>query len=171
VANGKPGEHPLTDIGRVDPERESLLDFRRAFGAPAWLQVVLVCALWVATVLLTDAEYRRKGTVFGFPGPAFNVLFAPIYEELVFRGWVLGQLVRRHSNAFAIVVSSLLFGLLHLRNVYWLDTPELVRSMAFTGLVLGPFLGWVTLKARSVWPAVVLHFANNLAFYLRADAL
>lgn len=158
-------------IGRVDPERTSLLDFRRAFGVPAWLQVVLVCVLWVATVLLTYAEYRRRGTVFGFPGPAFNVLFAPIWEELVFRGWILGRLVRRHSNAFAIAVSSLLFGLLHLRNVYWLDTAQLAGSMAFTGLVLGPLLGWVTLKARSVWPAVILHFANNLVFYVRHDVL
>jgi membrane protease YdiL (CAAX protease family) len=152
-------------IGRVDPQRESLFDFKRVGFLPAWCQVALVAGLFVATVLLTNAEYRRKGTVFGFPGPAFNVLFAPIYEELVFRGWILSKLVRGHSNAVAIAVSSLLFGLLHLRNVYWLDPPALVRSMAFTGLVFGPLAGYVTLRARSAWPAVILHGLNNLGYY------
>jgi hypothetical protein len=32
-------------------------------------------------------------------------------------------------------------GLPHLRNIYWLDAPTLARSMAFTGLILGPLLG------------------------------
>ncbi len=152
-------------IGRVDPESESLFDFRPVGRVPAWTQVVLVVGLFVATILCTHAEYREKGTTFGFAGPGFNVLVAPIYEELIFRGWILGRLVRRHSNAIAIAVSSLLFGLLHLRNIFWLDTPTLARSMAFTGLVLGPLLGWLTLRCRSVWPAVILHYVNNLGYY------
>ena len=154
-------------IGRVDPEREDLFDFKRAFGVPAPVQATLVVVGFLATVLLTWLEYREHGTVFGFAGPAFNVLFAPIYEELVFRGWIQAKLVRRRSNAFTIAISSLLFGLLHLRNVYWLEPAQLVGKVLFTGLVLGPLLGWVTLRGRSVWPAVILHYANNLTYFLR----
>lgn len=154
------------EIGPVDPERESLFEFRPLWGVPAWTQAATVVALFVVTVLCTHAEYREKGTVFGFPGPGFNALFAPIYEELVFRGWILGRLVRSRSNTFAIAVSGLLFGILHLRNIYWLDAWPLARSMLFTGLVLGPLLGYVTLKCRSLWPAVSLHYLNNLAYYV-----
>ena len=153
-------------IGQVDADRHGLFDFKRAFGAPAWSQALLVVGLFVTTVLCTYAEYREKGTVFGFPGPAFNVLFAPIYEELLFRGWILARLVRNHSNTFAIVASALLFGLLHLRNIYWLDTETLARSMAYTGLLLGPLFGYVTLRCRTLWPAVILHYLNNLAYYV-----
>ncbi len=153
-------------IGKVDPDRNSLVEFRRVWFLPAWAQATLVVGLFLATVACTHAEYRSKGTAFGFPGPPFNVLVSPIYEEWIFRGWVLGRLVRNHSNAAAISVSSLLFGLLHVRNVYWLDTGTLLRTMAYTGLLLGPFLAYVTLKSRSLWPAVILHYVNNLGYYL-----
>src|SRR5262245_609846 len=99
----------LLHVGRVDPERESLFDFKRVGPVPAWVQASSVVALFLATVLCTYREYQEKGTVFGFPGPAFNVLFVAIYEECIFRGWILGKLVRNHSNAFAIGVSGLLF--------------------------------------------------------------
>jgi len=57
--------------------------------------------------------------------------------------------------------------LFHLRNIYWLEPAALARSMAYTGLLLGPILGWVTLRTRSVWPAVCLHYVNNLVYFVR----
>lgn len=153
-------------VERPADSRE-LFELRRALGVPAWLQLVLVVAGFVATVLLTHREYLAKGTTFGFAGPGFNVLVAPIWEELVFRGWILGRLAQRRSATLAIALSSLLFGLFHLRNIFWLDAATLARSMLYTGLLLGPLLGWVTLRCRSLWPAVILHYANNLAYFLR----
>jgi len=143
-----------------------LFAFRRAGPLTVTAQVVTVVALYVATILLTHREYVARGTVFGYPGPAFVVLFAPITEELVFRGWVLGQMAARLSRPAALIGSSLLFGLYHLRNVYWLEADALLRQMAFTGLVLGPILAYLTLRFRTLWPAVILHGANNLAYYL-----
>jgi membrane protease YdiL (CAAX protease family) len=155
-------------IGKLEEPPSTLFELKRALGVPAWLQLVLVVLGFVATVLLTNAEFRAHGTSFGYPGPAFNAIVAPIYEELVFRGWILGRLARARSAGVAIAVSSLLFGLLHLRDIYWLDTPALLRLMAYTGLVLGPLLGYVTLRCRSVWPAVILHYLNNLTYFVRA---
>lgn len=153
----EPFEGPITD----------LLEFRRVWRIPGPLQVIAVVGLFVATVMLTHAEYLAKGTCFGFPGPAFNVLFNPIYEELIFRGWILGALACRRSGVLAIATSSLLFGLVHLRNIYWLDTPRLLQMMASAGFVTGPLFAYVTLRFRSVWPAVILHYLNNLAYYIR----
>jgi hypothetical protein len=149
-----------------EPGRESLFEFRRAGPCPAWVQVALVVGVFVANVLLTHAEYRARGTAFGYPGPAITMLVVYIYEELVFRGWILGALERRLPAWGAIVASSLLFGLWHLRNVYWLEPDALARLMAHTGLLLGPLLGWVTLRFRSLWPAAILHGLHNLAYYL-----
>ena len=153
-------------IERFDPRSTSLFEFRRAWIIPAWAQAAGVVGLFIATVLLTNAEYKSRGTVFGFPGPAFNVLVNPIYEELIFRAWILGMLVRHHSSAVAIAISSILFGIVHLRNIYWLNTIDLVQMMAYTGLVLGPICGYITLRFRTVWPAVILHYLNNLAYYI-----
>jgi membrane protease YdiL (CAAX protease family) len=153
---------------RVDPldRSDRLFEFRRILRLPPWLQIVLIAGLFATTVFATHAEYRSRGTVFGFPGPGFNVLVCPIYEELIFRGWILGRMAHAHAPAIAILGSSLLFGLLHLRNIYWLEPAALARLMLFTGLVLGPLLAWSTLRVRSVWPAVILHYLNNLTYYL-----
>lgn len=148
-----------------------LFEVRRIGIVPGWVQVAAVAGLFTLTVLLTHAEYVRRGTAFGFAGPAFNVLVNPIYEELIFRGWILGRLARWRSNGPAIVVSSLLFGLLHLRNIYWMETGALVGTMASAALLTGPLFAYVALRCRSVWPAVILHYANNLTYFLRAEAL
>lgn len=153
--------------GRFDGPVNSVLEFRRLGPFPASIQMAFVTGLFVATVLLTHAEYAKNGTCFGFAGPAFNVLFCPIYEELIFRGWILGSLAAKRSNGTAILVSSVLFGLVHIRNIYWTETPRLIHMMAYSGLVLGPLFAYVTLRTRSVWPAVMLHYLNNLAYYLR----
>lgn len=144
-----------------------LLALRRVGPLPAWGVGAMVVALYLATIAATLAEFRAGGTVFGYPGPAFFVLLAPIVEELVFRGWLLGRLERALPPAGAIATSSLLFGLHHVRNVFWREPAAVLGQVLFTGLVLGPLLAYVTLRGRSVWPAVVLHYLNNLTWYLR----
>ena len=153
-------------IGRRDWEREDLFEFKPALGLPPAVWFTGVVASFVAAVLLTHAEYRESGTVYGFGGAAFNVLFSPIYEELIFRGWILRRLARRQSAAIAIAISALLFGLLHLRLIYFLETDALIRTMAWNGLVYGPALGYLSLRLRTLWPGVILHYAINLSYYL-----
>ena len=78
-----------------------------------------------------------------------------IAEELLCRGYILSALRRSTNNAFALVASSAVFALLHFDPVH--------SSIAFA---LGFFLGWVTLLARSIVPAVTAHIANNLLIVL-----
>ena len=73
-----------------------------------------------------------------------------LLEEMVFRGYVMGTL-RRYGDGLAVVVSALLFGLMH-GNVVQIP-------FAF---LLGLVLGVLALQGGSIWPAVALHFLNNL---------
>lgn len=154
-------------IPSLGADARVLSEVRRFGILPGWFQVVLVVGLFLATVFLTYHEYETKGTSFGVSGPAFNAFVNPIYEELIFRGWMLGRLTRWHSATIGIVVSSALFGLVHLRNIFWIEPVLLIRLVAFAGVVLGPLLGYVALRCRSVWPAVILHYMNNLCYFLR----
>ena len=77
-------------------------------------------------------------------------VFPAIFEELLFRGVVM-QSLRRFGDPFALIVSSILFAMLH-RN--FIQGPNAL----LTGLVLGYF----TLRAGSLIPAIVAHFVNNL---------
>lgn len=76
-------------------------------------------------------------------------LLPALLEELVFRVCVLGTL-RKYGDWFAIIVSALLFGLIH-GGI----------SQSVFALIVGLILGYVTLSTGNVWLAVVIHFANN----------
>ena len=74
---------------------------------------------------------------------------APIWEELLFRGYILRTL-RPFGKRFSVLVSALLFGLFH-GNL--LQTPYAV--------VIGLVLGYVTVEYSIGW-AIVMHMFNNL---------
>jgi len=151
-------------IGTVSPE-DSLFDFRPAGRVPVWSQATAVTFLWITMVLAAYWEYREHGSTFGYGGPATWILFVPIAEELIFRGFLLTQFVRRGvSNVWAIAGSSALFGLWHLRNVFWHDS-EVIGQMLYAGLFFGPLAGYLTLRFRTLWPAVILHYLNNLQYF------
>ena len=80
------------------------------------------------------------------------VLFAPFLEEALLRGVLLGDIKRRHGALIAVVVSSLIFALLHFHIVRMIPT-------MFGGFVLA----YVFLAAKSIWPAILLHSTSNAA--------
>ena len=82
----------------------------------------------------------------------FVVLIAPIVEELLFRGLLLPSLVENLDEGFAIVLTGLLFGLMHLES--WTSVPPLI--------VFGILLGILRQRYNSVVPAIIAHFINNL---------
>lgn len=76
-------------------------------------------------------------------------ILAPVWEELLFRGYILRTL-RPYGKRFAILTSAILFGLFH-GNL--LQTPY--------ALLMGLVLGYVTVEYSIVW-AMLLHMFNNL---------
>lgn len=55
-------------------------------------------------------EHQNTGLLFGLPLRPTLVL-GPIYEEVIFRGVILGALMKSVSWKKALIYSSLLFGL------------------------------------------------------------
>jgi membrane protease YdiL (CAAX protease family) len=76
-------------------------------------------------------------------------VLAPVWEELLFRGWILRTL-RPYGKRFAILGSAILFGLFH-GNL--LQTPY--------ALLIGLLLGYVTVEYSLFW-SIALHGFNNL---------
>ncbi len=86
------------------------------------------------------------GTVFYFIAIC---IAAPLGEEFVFRGVLLGYL-RKYGDWFAILTSAALFGLMHM-NFY--QTPY--------AFLVGLVFGFITVKTGSVLCAMLLHIINN----------
>ena len=85
----------------------------------------------------------------------YAAILAPIWEELLFRGFLLRAL-QPFGKRFAILGSALLFGLFH-GNL--LQTPY--------AILMGLLFGYVTVEYSIGW-AVALHMFNNLVL---ADCL
>jgi membrane protease YdiL (CAAX protease family) len=134
-----------------------LLHFRRFGLVGPGLQMTIVAGLYVATTLLLARGARSTGKI-----PDVWILFVPITEEILFRGLILGALEIAYGPVRAVVISSLFFGLWHLKNVFWLTDYHLIRQMLYTGLMFGPITAILGLKTRTIWPGVILHYLNNL---------
>jgi Predicted metal-dependent membrane protease len=107
--------------------------------------------------LLSLVHLKTNLTQFSFPDnvPAFIVYFielsvlAPICEETIFRGIIL-QNLRKYGNFFAVLVSSLMFGVLH-GNLE--QTP-----FAF---IVGIICGIVVIETGSIFASMLIHCCVN----------
>jgi membrane protease YdiL (CAAX protease family) len=79
---------------------------------------------------------------------------APLFEELLFRGYILDSLRGVHSDGFAIIASGLMFGLLH----YSIFGPLLLWVTQAIGGVL---YAWLRIRTDSIWPSIVCHSLWN----------
>lgn len=77
-------------------------------------------------------------------------IFAPIFEELFFRGGVL-QNIRPHGELLAIILSAAAFGLFHMNY-----------TQIFYACTMGAVAGFIFCKTKSILPVIGLHFAINL---------
>jgi membrane protease YdiL (CAAX protease family) len=78
-------------------------------------------------------------------------LIAPLAEELLFRGILQGSLERAIGHWPGILIAALAFGLLHGR----------LRFIPVS--LLGLLIGYLVMRAHSLWAGVVAHGVNNLA--------
>lgn len=83
-------------------------------------------------------------------------IIGPIFEEFVYRGVVLRSL-EKYGKWFAILVSSILFGLMH-GNFYQI----------FMAVGIGIILGYLTIE-YSIKIAIILHICNNTMVQLLSD--
>lgn len=99
---------------------------------------------------MTDKEFELLTE--GVAGFVYTAILAPIAEELLCRGAILGVMLKMMPRRpwIGIVVSAFIFGLLHMNPV------QTVYGF-FYGLLLG-WLAWIT---GSLLPCIIIHLANN----------
>ena len=83
------------------------------------------------------------------------VVIAPIAEEIIFRGWLYGKMRRKMSAVPAILIVSLLFGLVHGQ---W-NVCVVVFTMSIAMCLIRELTG-------TIWGGILVHMIKNgLAFY------
>lgn len=150
-----------------------------AWGALLAVPVIVVTAIGVAglvTVLGSTPESPLPPTGTS-TGLALNLLagalIAPVYEELLFRGFAATAWARMISPASAIVRTSLLFALAHVLTQggeTFADAIGVAIVAAVGRLPVAFVLGWVYLRRRSLWAAIGLHAAFNAILLVLAES-
>ncbi len=127
------------------------------------IQLFLICLLFILTVLSQYREFKKTGkTLSGrFPSTTF-FFFCPIYEEIIFRGFILFGLMNMYSVTYSIIISSILFGVWHLKNIFSYSKKELTLQILSTTFLLGPFMALLTVWTGTIWIAVITHYCINL---------
>ncbi|MDR2558797.1 MAG: CPBP family intramembrane metalloprotease [Oscillospiraceae bacterium] len=84
-------------------------------------------------------------------------LIGPVFEELIYRHWLLRPL-RRYGDFQAVIITALLFAFFHGNLTQFLYT-----------FASGIIYGIVAVKTNSVKPVIILHIINNVYVILLAE--
>lgn len=133
------------------------------------IQIALIVVLFVLSAWQQYREVKKTGKMYGTYPPSLTPLLAPVYEEILFRGFILSVVLALASVPIAIIVSSVLFGVWHFKNLFWDTKRRVITQVLYTGCMLGPILAVVTLWTGSIWIAIILHQINNLWAPLSKD--
>lgn len=86
---------------------------------------------------------------------AGTLAFIAISEEIVFRGYILNNLMQSFNKWVALLISSLLFTLFHLSN------PGISTIPLATLFVGGVLFGINYIYTKNLWFSILLHFSWN----------
>ncbi|MGG5461170.1 CPBP family intramembrane glutamic endopeptidase [Clostridium sp. B9] len=125
----------------------------------------ILSAIWIVLVLILSkffAVFRNSLNALNSSFSFLNeniyltfisaVILAPIMEELFFRGIVFNEASKYKKGAFPIIVSGLLFGLVHMHPI------QIVYASIF-----GIILGLVYNKTHSLTITIFMHMLANLS--------
>ncbi len=162
--------------GKIGPKagaaaRRALLPLKAVSGAVwAWsliaggLGIAFCALLWItlgelvpsAPNLLPDLGQMPVWTKIAFLG--MGIVAAPLTEECAFRGYAMNLIRKVMPDAWALVLVSLMFALVHLTHGFYLTKLSVY-------LLVGLGLGFTAWRAGSLIPAAVVHSAGDLTFF------
>ena len=115
-----------------------------------------IASLVLLAIGMLRIDRTLPGSWWGEAGrSALVFLPAAFFEELFIRGYVFAVLRRAAGWKLALIVTSVVFGLLHA----WNPNPDAESILAV--IVAGFFLGAIFLATRSLYAAGAAHFAWN----------
>jgi membrane protease YdiL (CAAX protease family) len=149
-------------LGLVRPRRRpALLWLAAALGAVLALDLL---SAWLGRPVVPDFMARAYPTAGVLPALWLAVVVAaPVFEELLFRGFLLpGLAASRLGGAGAVVVTALAFAAIHIQY-------DLYDMTAI--LVLGLLFGAARLATGSTLLTLLMHSAINLAAMIEASVV
>ena len=145
------------------------------------LAAAVVGAVIVLLVVVSRSQFEQSSVAHDSTAARFlePLVFIPlgtvVFEEVIFRGVLLGMLLRWATRRSAIVVSAVVFGLWHLPPAlrdargdgFAGGLGVVIATIAFTTLA-GVLFVWLRLRSGSLIAPVCAHIASNSFAYAAA---
>ena len=96
---------------------------------------------------------------------AFSCLCVGFFEEMAFRGCALMYLMKKRTDTrlgifISIVLSSCVFGLVHLVNIFTSSPGAVLRQIGYSALI-GALCSIVLIATKNIWLCVICHGLYN----------
>lgn len=116
---------------------------------------LLVKGHWEVNTFPTETTMAMVTATIAFYGLATGIV-----EEIVFRGVILGCIEKRWNIEMAILIPSVLFGLLHIigNELDFLSTLQLLVA----GTVVGILFSLIAVESHSIWNNALVHGVWNI---------
>ncbi len=147
---------------KADNENFIILGFQskyffKEFGSGFGVGILAIVAGYFLLIELN--EIRFEGVLFK-PGEILIMtalfLFVSLAEETVFRGYILRNLLISFNKYVALIISAILFTVIHLLN------PHINLMGAFSLFCAGLLYGIGYLYTKKLWLPIAMHFSWNL---------
>ena len=159
---------PLGIAHLIRRKRTGINQYDLSFGSGKIMALIAIAMLAIQTGIILPIvnlipmpELMKELFAHRFTNPnsplsfLLLVLIASIMEEWLFRGIILDGLLRTYTPAKSIILSSVLFGILHL------------NPWQFVGATLiGLFSGWIYYRTKKLTLSILVHMTNNLAAFV-----
>lgn len=128
-----------------------------SWGALGVSTALVFTSMWVLNIFVQwfPLEDNMQDLFWGLSNDVVGALtisvFAPVLEEVLFRGAIQGYLTRKTgSPLLSVLVASLIFGIIHINPV------QVVYAT-----LLGVLFGWIYYRTGSLLSVIVGHVLNN----------
>jgi membrane protease YdiL (CAAX protease family) len=94
---------------------------------------------------------------------AFYVLWAPVAEEMFYRGYLRQALAPAIGEGATAITTSALFAARHVPHLMYLSPVPWPTIVIWSGTIFicGLILYWLVRRTGALWPAIVVHFVDN----------
>lgn len=132
-----------------------------------WLLISFILPLYVIAIYLFLPGDMQKGSV-DLPEAIaiicarifFMGIAAGIVEEMVFRGFIMNLIEAKVGRKPAVLIPSLLFGVVHIIGMEFSVLSCL--QVLIAGTFVGIMFSLITLEQRSIWNSAIVHAVWNM---------
>lgn len=133
----------------------------------------MITTIWLILIITTPV-ITQNYNICSIITLIYSVIITPIFEELLFRGFLWSRLMNNYKNEFVIyLIITILFGIWHLGYIDSIVLNMKINNMndniifvmfmkIMTGLIYGIVIGFIRYKTKNTYSGILTHSVMNI---------